>query len=317
MNERFQDPGKAMPSTLADIMLSDEVDSPPSPPANLATQQRMGTALLLFLATCVSTFFVGTFNAYTAGDYGLTEALQRGFLYAFSLMTILVFHEMGHFLQSRRYGVAATWPYFLPFLPPIGTMGAVIFMEPQMGHRRALFDIGITGPLAGLVPTIICCIVGIHLSNYRPSTPFSLEPVRSVNFPLLFIWLFELFGKEIPPGFSPVLHPIAFAGWVGLFITSLNLIPIGQLDGGHILYTLLKKNARFVSAILLIAAFAFVVRFQLWGWSLMLIILLMMGPKHPPTANDDEPLGVIRYILGWLTLAFIVIGFTPQPFSPN
>ncbi len=237
-------------------------------------------------------------------------------------MTILVCHEMGHFLQSYRYGVFASWPYFIPIpIPPIGTMGAVIFMEPRMGHRRALFDIGITGPLVGLVPTLICCIVGIPWSNIAPTPPNGdseslvfLWLGTKLHAPLLFTWLFEVYGKAIPTGYSPVLHPVAFAGWVGLFITSLNLIPIGQLDGGHILYALFRKNARYISTFLLFAALVAVGWYNLWGWSLMLILLLVMGPKHPPTANDDEPLGLFRYILGWLTLAFIFIGFTPQPF---
>lgn len=310
MNERYFLSGTTAHSAPADILLPEEAESLPTRVANVVPQQRLGTALLLFLATCLSTFFVGTFNAYNAGHYTLIEALQRGFLYAFSLMTILVCHEMGHFLQSRRYGVAATWPLFLPFLPPIGTMGAVIFMEPQMGHRKALFDIGITGPLSGLVPTIICCIIGIHLTT----EPVSLMPLRQVNCPLLLTWLYDLFGK-VPPNDFFDIHPVAFAGWVGLFITSLNLIPIGQLDGGHILYALVKKKASYIATFLLIAAIALVIRYELSSWSLMLIILLIMGPKHPPTANDDEPLGIFRYILGWLTLAFVVIGFTPQPFN--
>jgi membrane-associated protease RseP (regulator of RpoE activity) len=123
------------------------------------------------------------------------------------------------------------------------------------------------------------------------------------------------FGS-LPPNYALGLDPMAFAGWVGLFITSLNLIPIGQLDGGHILYALLRKKAHKVATALLLAAL-FVVIWdwdRLWQWTLMLFLLLMMGPAHPPTANDEEPLGVGRYILGWLTLAFIFVGFTPVPF---
>jgi membrane-associated protease RseP (regulator of RpoE activity) len=111
-----------------------------------------------------------------------------------------------------------------------------------------------------------------------------------------------------------VIHPLAFAGWVGIFITALNLIPIGQLDGGHVLYALLRTKAHFVAQLLLVCAIVAVVFSGNWGWSLMLALLLYMGPNHPPTANDDEPLGTGRTVLGWLTLMFIFIGFTPRPF---
>jgi membrane-associated protease RseP (regulator of RpoE activity) len=188
-------------------------------------------------------------------------------------------------------------------------MGAVIFMEPRAGHRRALFDIGISGPLAGLVPTLIFCIVGIRLSTY------TTQVGDEVNFPLLFVWLFGLFGTQASSAGVPVLHPTAFAGWVGLFITSLNLIPIGQLDGGHVLYALVRKKARYISGLLLLAIVLVVATNEkLYTWAVMLMILFIMGPFHPPTANDDEPLGVLRYIIGWATLAFVVIGFTPMPF---
>ena len=115
-----------------------------------------------------------------------------------------------------------------------------------------------------------------------------------------------------------MLHPMAFAGWVGLFITSLNLIPIGQLDGGHVLYAILRRRAHSVATALLLAAiFLVVLDWQhLWQWTVMLLLLLLIGPIHPPTANDEEPLGAVRIVLGWLTLAFIFVGFTPIPLHP-
>jgi membrane-associated protease RseP (regulator of RpoE activity) len=223
-------------------------------------------------------------------------------------MTILVCHESGHFWQSYRYKVGATLPFFIPVpMPPIGTMGAVIVMEPKMGHRRELFDIGITGPLAGLIPTIIFCIAGIHWSHVSPGESFLGEP-------LLFSFLIDCFGTTVPPNCHLALHPVAYAGWVGLLITSLNLIPIGQLDGGHVLYTLIRGKTQYVSTTLLIVCLIGIIKYSLLGWSIMLILLILMGPKHPPTANDDEPLGIGRHILGWLTLAFVVVGFTPVPF---
>lgn len=312
MKEDFYDHGMAPTAAAVDIMTPDEVEQPQSLPHHQPyrpPQRYLGRAALLLLATCFSTFYVGVANVW--GSYDPFEAVRRGFIYAASLMTILLCHEMGHFLQSCRYGVFSSYPYFLPIpIQPFGTMGAVIFMEPRAGHRRALFDIGISGPLAGLVPTLIFCIIGIRLSTY------TTQVGNEVNFPLLFVWLFGLFGQHISHDAIPVLHPTAFAGWVGLFITSLNLIPIGQLDGGHVLYALMRKKARYIAGFLLFAVVIVVATNEkLYTWAVMLMILFIMGPFHPPTANDDEPLGILRYIIGWATLAFVVIGFTPMPFK--
>ncbi|MEN6458618.1 MAG: site-2 protease family protein [Thermoguttaceae bacterium] len=275
----------------------------------------------LFLATCVSTVLVGAL----IGDQvnSPLAALVTGLRYAVPVMTILLCHEMGHFIQARRYGVYASLPYFLPVpVPPFGTFGAVIFMEPRIGGRRALFDIGITGPLAGLVPTLIFCVWGLHLTEPQKFIPILDHGSQlAVNCPPLFRWLCAWRFGPLPPGFEPLnvgtLHPMAFAGWVGLFITSLNLIPIGQLDGGHVLYAILRRLAYPVaSGLLLLALFLVVLDWQhMSHWIVMLVLLLMMGPIHPPTANDGESLGLGRIVLGWLTLAFILIGFTPIPLS--
>jgi membrane-associated protease RseP (regulator of RpoE activity) len=227
-------------------------------------------------------------------------------------MITLTAHEMGHFLQARRYHVAASLPYFIPMpLSPIGTMGAVIGMRGGMGDRKSLFDIGITGPLAGLVPALLFSVVGLQLSEVRAVTP---ERTLSLGEPLLFKLLsYAVFGP-LPEGSDVFLHPLAFAGWVGIFITALNMIPIGQLDGGHVLYALMRGKARFVSAALLAAAILAVTFGGYFGWTLMLVLLMLMGARHPPTANDDLELGLGRTVLGWLSLPFVFIGFTPTPF---
>jgi membrane-associated protease RseP (regulator of RpoE activity) len=186
-------------------------------------------------------------------------------------------------------------------------------MEPRMGHRKALFDIGITGPLAGLVPTIIFLVIGLHYSEFV--NPYKAN--FSVGAPLAFEYLANWILGPPPAGRVLEINPMAFAGWVGLLITSLNLMPIGQLDGGHVLYALLRQKAnRFASLLLIAALIVVALDFkELYVWTLMLILLVFMGPKHPPTANDSEPLGIVRTILGWLTLAFIIVGFTPTPFQ--
>ena len=186
-------------------------------------------------------------------------------------------------------------------------MGAVIAMDPRQGDRKSLFDIGISGPLAGLVPTLIFCVVGLSWSEIVPGRDVFGDPI-------LFRAIAEWLKGPIPAGHVIQAHPMAFAGWVGLLITALNLIPIGQLDGGHILYGLLRKKAHLVASLMLFGAVAAVVAFQLWNWTLMIFLLFLIGPIHPPTVNDDVPLGFGRHVLGWLTLAFIPIGFTPTPF---
>jgi len=280
-----------------ELVLAVAVADPPlaEVPAPRLIRRRVGVPVALFIATCLSTLLIG------------------GWTYAVGLMTILICHEAGHFLQARRYGVYASLPYFLPMpIPPIGTIGAVIGMRANMGNRRALFDIGITGPLAGLVPTLIFCIVGLQLSELV-SMPAG-GGGGSLGLPILFRVLAALMFEPPAAGQILSLHAMAYAGWVGLLITSLNLIPIGQLDGGHILYALLRGRAHRVASVLLLAAAAAVLAFGLWGWTLMLILLTLMGPKHPPTADDHVPLGIVRTMLGWAALAFVLIGFTPTPF---
>ncbi len=268
--------------------------------------------ILLFVATCVSTFSV-YFVDPTHKTPQLSTMIWYGLCYAVPVMTILLCHEMGHYVQARRYGVYASPPYFIPMpFSPFGTMGAVIVMGSRIKSRRALFDIGISGPLAGLVPTFLFLILGLHYSEFTPIIGNSMR----YGEPLLFRFLSTNILGPTPIGHEVWASPMVLAGWVGLLVTSLNLIPIGQLDGGHILYALLRKRAHKIAVFLLFAAF-FVTILHLdiyGGWTLLLVLLLFMGPRHPPTADDEEPLGTFRTVLGWLTLAFIFIGFTPTPF---
>jgi membrane-associated protease RseP (regulator of RpoE activity) len=273
-------------------MSTDDLTVPQAP-----QQRSRGFALpiLLFVATCFSTTSVG------------------GWQYAVALMTTLLAHELGHFLQAVRYGVPASLPFFIPIpAQPIGTMGAVIVMQPGKGNRRELFDIAITGPLAGLVFALLFSIVGLHRSHIILTNEMAGH--QQLGEPLLFKLLAYLTFGRLGENQDILLDPIAFAGWVGIFITALNLFPIGQLDGGHILYALLRRRAHIIARTLLIAAVIAVIVWQLWAWTLMLLLLLLMGPVHPPTANDDVPLGTTRTILGWLSLMFVIIGFTPTPF---
>jgi len=265
--------------------------------------------VLLFLATCVSTFAARTF--YIGHFYAeWRPAILDGAMYAAAVMTILLCHEMGQYLQARRYRIHASLPYFLPMpLPPIGTFGAVILMEPRRGDRKAVFDIGISGPLAGLVPTLVFLCLCLSWSHCRP--PLADELIFGA--PLLVKWVYAVMHGPIPAGYCIAYHPIAFAGWVGLLITSINLMPIGQLDGGHILYGMFRRKAHTASLVLLLLAISLTIGIWLPTWLPMLGLISFLGTRHPPTSDDSVSLGRWRYALGLATLAFIIIGFTPKP----
>jgi Zn-dependent protease len=328
--EEFQSP--EIPPPEPELIIATVVDEGPPPVAALAPRRwrlRLILPLVLFVLTCATTFLAGAgLQILQLGPGGVAELKFQhgqvfriapgwaiylhawaGCVYAGSLMTILMCHEMGHFLQARRYGVPASLPFFIPVpIGPIGTFGAVIGMSSRIRDRRALFDIGITGPLAGLVPTLICCIVGVQLAHAGPVAPTARQYGDPLLLKLLYRWEFG----PLPEGWDVAINPLLWAGWVGLLVTAINLIPIGQLDGGHVLYAMMRRQARGIATVLLVAAAVGVVVFGYVWWTLMLVLLFLMGPKHPPTARDDVPLGFWRYVLGWLALAFIAIGFTPN-----
>jgi membrane-associated protease RseP (regulator of RpoE activity) len=303
-----------------------EVSAEPRPGSDdePPVRRRVILPIVLFAATCLTTFFAGAETVIPphANQNWLTDNLARvltaGFQYSGVLMGILLAHEMGHFLQSVRYGVPASFPLFIPMpFNPIGTMGAVILQRSGRADRKAMFDIAISGPLAGLVLALPALIVGLSYSQ------IALLPRHGTGMflgePLIVKWLIRWQFGTIPPGQDVMLHPIGLAGSWGIFITALNLIPISQLDGGHILYTLLGKWAHVVARLLWQGALVAMiygglfVSPQIFGWSLMLFLVWLIGLRHPPTSDDQVPLGRVRCWLGWLTLLFFVIGFTPFP----
>lgn len=289
-------------------------------------------ALVLFLLTCLSTFLVGFYDgpvfpsweyvkALRDSEFGsLWAHLQNGLTYSTCIIAILGAHEMGHYLQSRRYGVPASLPYFIPLpISPFGTMGAVIVQQGGVADRKSLFDIAISGPLAGLVFALPIAYWGILKSRIVAIPPTA--EIAIYGNPLLLKWLVGLVHGPIPDESDVVLNPQLFAGWVGIFITGLNLIPIGQLDGGHILYCLIGWPAHFVARGLFLLAAGVVAYSYFFGdnsfisWWLMLLLIWMFGTRHPPTANDKMALGPVRIVLGWLTLMFVFIGLTPTPIA--
>jgi len=253
-------------------------------------------ALVLFVLTCFSTYYRG------------------GPTFALALMGILLAHELGHFFQSLRYRVPATPPLFIPMPAAItGTMGAVILQGAGFANRKALFDIAVSGPLAGLVLALPIAWFGVQQAKIG-RVP---EMTTTFGHPLILQWMVQYHHGELPPGFDVILNPLLFAGWVGIFITALNLIPIGQLDGGHILYTLLGRRANQIVWLVVLGAAGWMILKREWSYAPFLILILVLGrgPEHPPSADDSVPLGAGRIVLGWLTLAFFVIGFIPRPLN--
>lgn len=241
-------------------------------------------------------------------------AVAEGCTYSCPLMLILFCHEMGHYLQAFRYGVPASPPFFIPLpLPPLGTMGAVIVQGTRHApDRKVLFDIAVSGPIAGLIATMPILIYGIHQSEFSFPNPLAAAPFEFGR-PLLVEWLIDFLHPDRVVGTTFQWHGYAKAGWVGVFLTAMNLLPVGQLDGGHLMYALIGKAAHWVAwALILIGAIAMVWT-GLYGYVLLLVLLTLTGPRHPKTNNDGLALNSTRILIGWLTLAFLVVGFTPQP----
>ncbi|MCA9083593.1 MAG: site-2 protease family protein [Planctomycetaceae bacterium] len=248
----------------------------------------------------------------TLGDR-FWQSVRFGCTYSCPLMLILICHEMGHYLQAVRNRVPASFPYFIPLpLPPLGTMGAVILQGRGAADRRKMFDIAVTGPLAGLLVTLPILFYGVQTSRYVPTPPFAGFEFGE---PLIVQWIIYAVHGPTPDGMSFQLNGFAMAGWVGIFITAMNLLPIGQLDGGHIMYTLIGRRAHLVAWSIILGGVVGMLYSGMYSYILLLILLTLTGPSHPPTANDSIPLGRSRAIIGWATLAFLLIGFTFQPIA--
>lgn len=230
--------------------------------------------------------------------------------YSMFIMTILLSHELGHFFMCKKYGVSATLPYFLPVpIPPFGTFGAVIKMRGQIPSKKALFDIGAAGPIAGLVFAIPAIIIGLCLSEVVPTN--NLQWLQ-LGEPILFSAMSKLIIGSVPEGYDIILHPIAFAGWAGLFVTALNLLPIGQLDGGHILYAILGEKSKIIYRIGIVI-FCLVAGLVYHGWIVFAILLLLFGFRHPAPSDAITELDKKRKIIGIVLFILFFLSFTPVP----
>lgn len=286
--------------------------------------------LVLFVLTMLTTTLAGLVIAlagqqsalYSVGRVGLYAALLkhpgllfRALSYSIALLFILGFHEMGHYTFSRKFGINASLPYFIP-VPPfiifIGTLGAVIKIRSPILYRRPLVEIGAAGPIASFTLSIPITLIGLKLSTVAmgPAPEGALVFHESIIFKLL-SWV--AFGGSLPDNSQLILHPLAFAGWLGFFVTALNLLPIGQLDGGHLAYALLGRRYRVFAD----AAFILLVPLGLlWpGWWVWAVLLIILGRKHPVVRDQDQPLSTRERLLIYSSLVIFVLCFMPKPIS--
>jgi len=258
---------------------------------------KVGLPIVLFLTTIVTT------------------TLANGPFYSAAVMGILLCHEMGHFLMCRRYCIPASLPHFIPIPPQIsflGTLGAVIGMKPGTGDRRVLFDIGIAGPLAGLVVAIPVTLWGLAHSSVVSGAP--PEGGLLLGESLIFHLLQRIVMGPVGPDEIVMLSPVALAGWTGLFVTGLNLIPAAMLDGGHITYGLLGRHSVWV-AIAVMVGLAILAATVFFGWWLWFVLLLLMRVRHPACRLRSAPIDRRRKILGIFALVLFIVCFIPHPIS--
>jgi len=236
-----------------------------------------------------------------------------GLLFALPLMSILFVHEMGHYLISKKHNIATSFPFFIP-VPPIlpyfniGTFGAIISSREPMPNKKALFDVGFAGPLAGFLVAIPVTIIGIATAEIVPQVSLEGLPTGTTVFgsSLLIDVLVRLI-HNLPQNLTVDMNPVLFAGWVGLLITSINLLPAGQLDGGHIFRAVLGKNQKYIAWAAII-----VMIFTGW-WFFALFIMFAIGTQHPPPLNDDTKLDLKRKLIFVLAVAILLLCFIPYP----
>lgn len=294
---------------------------------------------VLFVATVLSTLFVGSLY----GDNGLViesawdllrpDNLIKGWPFAATLLGILTAHEFGHYFAARYHKVAVTLPYFIPMPLTFGTLGAFIQLKEPVPDRRKLFDIGVAGPLAGLALALPLLVVGLMTSPLG-----TLEPVPGAmiegNSIIYYVGKWLAFGQPLPnwtTGMDVFMNQVLYAAWIGLLVTALNLLPVGQLDGGHTVYALFGKKARYANlatmafmGVCAVAGLPFVQdlfpaaqAFGYTGWFIWLLLIgLVIGVEHPPALDDVTRLDSRRRLLGYLVILIFILTFVPVPMRP-
>ena len=284
--------------------------------------------VLLLLLTIASTTLIGAlhywsfrrgFNANPSEVLDLSSwtFYLPGLWYSATVLAILGCHEMGHYLACRYYRVDVSLPFFLPAPPPVlsGTLGAFIRIRERIPSKIALFDIGLSGPIAGFVVAVPTLFIGLAMSAIE-RVPEDFQGVE-LGEPLLFRIASWMVWGNVPVGMSINMHPMAFASWFGLLATALNLFPMGQLDGGHVTYALFGRRSSLVTIGTVLAAIG--LSFVSFSWivwtALMVLMVVVMGPHHPATLDDETPLDRPRIILAGFGLLMLILCFTPAPIS--
>jgi membrane-associated protease RseP (regulator of RpoE activity) len=294
------------------------IDHPPATPAPVAPEARrmrgIATHALLFLATILTTLLAGTLLA-GVNPFATPELIYKGAPFSFAIMAILLSHEMGHYLMSRRHKVEATLPYFIPAPTLVGTFGAVIKMRSPVPSRSALLDIGAAGPIVGFIVSIPFLVVGLKLSEIRPGVAGDMNLGASLLLGFMEQYLFP----SVPDGHVLYLHPVAFAGWLGMLVTMLNLLPIGSMDGGHIAYAVFGKRHALISRVFVVALLATgaigyllgIYGLIVWGvWGTMNIFI---GLRHPPPVDSESPLDGKRKLVAVIAALIFILTFVPIP----
>mgnify|MGYP001773429942 CR=1 FL=1 len=264
--------------------------------------------IILFILTVFTTLSAGAI--WEGIDiFAEPERIIEGWPFSLTLLSILLSHEFSHYIASRLHRTKASLPYFIPAPTAIGTFGAIIKMRSPITTRKALIDIGAAGPIAGFIVSIVATIIGLKLSHIE-----RIDDFKGIGFgsSLIFLILSRLTIGEVPEHHAIVLHPVAFAGWIGFLVTSLNLLPIGQLDGGHIVYALFGRRHRYISLIFIVLLT--ILGIVAWyGWLIWAGLLLILGVKHPPVLFWEERLTLLRRATGILALLIFILSFIPAP----
>jgi len=265
--------------------------------------------IVLFVLTFISTLTVGAMHE---GIDVFSEPIKiyKGWPFSIALLLILLFHEFSHYVASKKHRIEASLPYFIPAPTLFGTFGAVIKMKSPITTKNALIDIGASGPIAGFIISVIATIIGLSFSRIMPV--HDAVNVISLGDSLLFKGLARAILGAVPDNQDIYLHPVALAGWIGFFVTSLNLIPVGQLDGGHIAYAILGERHTAISRVLIGVLIALGI-FVFSGWLVWAVLLFFLGAKHPPILYPEVPLDPKRKTVGLSALIIFILTFIPVP----
>jgi membrane-associated protease RseP (regulator of RpoE activity) len=306
-------------------------DEPPrlplSPPVPKQDRGHLHIGLLVLTIVTTTLAGAGQYYYFTLGFNGARTAAAPdltslsyylpGLWYSTTVLAILGCHEMGHYFACRYYGVDVTPPFFLPS-PPIlplatGTFGAFIRIRQRIPSRVALFDIGLAGPIAGFIVVVPVLFLGMALS-VTEQLPSDFRGVE-LGEPLLFRLAEWVVWGTLPQGMEINIHPMVFAAWFGMLATALNLFPAGQLDGGHVAYAVLGRRSTQLTLATVIAAVGLTVYSTGWlVWTILLLLMIVfIGPEHPPTLDDEVPLGRGRLILAIVSVVMLILCFTPAP----